>query len=433
MRPQQVTNLSLEAFRQVLENNKIFILYPHTNYHNLYLSYFLNEVKEGLLYYRIQKGHSNLHDLICGLIREYRPLAHSFGQHVQPLLENATPDRLGQALAHEFADLNGQQCTVLYLDEFDRMQITDDLQQFIRAFISHFDSHMRLAVSSRLLTYEPWIESVRQGHAAVLGTGHRQNDLIYSTEAEDKPQLEVYAFGRGHVFVNGQPIISWDGALPRHLFFYFMDNPLVTRDEIFDVFWSNLSVKEATNVFHVTKRKITERISQLVDHSGSYELTQFASGFYTQSDKIVRHYDVTDFELFINQGERTLDKQRRAEAYQRAVEIYKGPFLKTIDMPWVVERREKLREMFAGALISLGRIQNAAQDYEAALGYFMRALKELPQREDIYREVMTLYWRLGRHDDAIQHYTLLKKQLEKLLGVAPSQETRSLYEQILAC
>ena len=32
--------------------------------------------------------------------------------------------------------------------------------------------------------------------------------------------------------VNGTPITNWDGALPRNLFFFFMDHPLVTRDEM---------------------------------------------------------------------------------------------------------------------------------------------------------------------------------------------------------
>ena len=43
---------------------------------------------------------------------------------------------------------------------------------------------------------------------------------------------------------------------------------MVTRDEIFETFWPGLPTKEATNVFHVTKRKISERLG--------YELTSSA-------------------------------------------------------------------------------------------------------------------------------------------------------------
>ena len=105
---------------------------------------------------------------------------------------------------------------------------------------------------------------VARGDAIVLGTDQRKDDMMFTVEATPKPQLEVYAFGRGHALVNGLPITNWDGALPRNLFFFFMDHPLVTRDEIFETFWPDLSVKEATNVFHVTKRKITERISMKI-------------------------------------------------------------------------------------------------------------------------------------------------------------------------
>ena len=33
---------------------------------------------------------------------------------------------------------------------------------------------------------------------------------------------------------------------------------MATRDDIFNTFWPSLSIKEATNVFHVTKRKVNE-------------------------------------------------------------------------------------------------------------------------------------------------------------------------------
>ena len=126
----------------------------------------------------------------------------------------------------------------------------------------------------------------------------------------------------------------------------------------------------------------------------------------------------------------TDDEARQEALYQRAIDIYKAPFLQTIDMPWVVDRREKLRHMFVDALIDMGRLKKRQEKWDYALGYFVRALKETPQREDIYREVMVMYANLGRTDDAPEQYRLLEDHLNRTVGVPPSRETRELADRI---
>jgi DNA-binding SARP family transcriptional activator len=86
--------------------------------------------------------------------------------------------------------------------------------------------------------------------------------------------------------------------------------------------------------------------------------------------------------------------------------------------------------MFVEALIGLARIYKAANRHEEALGYFIRTLKEEPQREDIFREIMNLYHVMGYKDEALRQYRLLEKRIRDTLGVSPSQETRAVYEKI---
>jgi two-component SAPR family response regulator len=285
---------------------------------------------------------------------------------------------------------------------------------------------VQITFSSRLLTYQPWYDMVAQGTAVVLGTEFRRNDVMFTVEETPKPQLEVYALGRGYALVNGQMITNWDGALPRNLFFFFMDHPLVTRDEIFQTFWPDLSVKEATNVFHVTKRKITERLSMKVSETGSYELTQYSSGFYMPSEKIVRHYDVSDFEDAVEKATMSTDEREEVALLMRAIDLYKAPFLQQIEMKWVAERRATLRQQYATALIGMGRIWKRRGDDQRTLGYFTRALKEMPEREDIHREVMNIYYKMGMNDDARAQYRRLEQILRETLNIGPSRETREL-------
>src|SRR6185436_12766505 len=132
------------------------------------------------------------------------------------------------------------------------------------------------------------------------------------------PHLEVYGFSGGSVFMNGLPVESWDGPLPRNLFYYFVDHPMVTRDELFETFWPELPTKEATNVFHVTKRKISERLG--------FELTAYSGGFYRPSGQMAVHYDVRNFETLL--GAVSFEDEELTEvppAWYSAIHLYRTP------------------------------------------------------------------------------------------------------------
>ncbi len=420
-----VTNVSFESFLTITQGKKLVLLYPWTNYRNVFLSYFLTGLSDGLLYYRVPDSGGTTATWVRGLMESIKQTSEGFGAQLAEVLDEGAPAEIGGALAADLATLDRDR-VILYLDELDRVPHDDAFQQFIACLIENLADGAQLAVNSRLLTYDPWIEWVNRDEAVVLGTSNQRNHLIFNKARELKPQLEVYAFGRGHAVSNGREIQSWDGALPRNLFFYFIDNPLVTRDQIFEIFWPKLSIRDATNVFHVTKRKITERISMMVSGGGSYELTTYSTGFYVPGDKIVRHYDVADFEQAIEGALLSTDPAVRQTLYREAIDMYKAPFLFPLNLPWVEARRKQLQAMYSEALNGMARLKAEEQAWEESLGFYVRALRESPQREDFHRGAMRMYINLGRNADAWQHYLLLEKQLKRSLGVKPSRETQEL-------
>ena len=428
---QAITRVSLSSFRERSAGKKVVLLYPWTNYRNLFLTHFLSSAKEGLLYYRIPAEFTSLNEWLKGLVEEFDEVLGGFGSHLREEFAANAPDVLGEALAADLAAYSNEPI-VLFIDELDRVPLDNNFRKFIQALIAGLPDHIQVAFSSRLLTYQPWYDMVARGEAVVLGTEYRRNDVMFTIEDTPKPQLEVYALGRGYALVNGQQITNWDGALPRNLFFYFVDHPLVTRDEIFKTFWPDLTVKEATNVFHVTKRKISERISLKVGEAGGYELTQYSGGFYMPSDKVVRHYDAGDFQESVERALTTLDEREEELLLNRAIDLYKAPFLQTIEMKWTIERREQMRQLYSQALINMGRIQKRRENDRGALGFFVRALKETPEREDIHREVMATYLKLDMPDDARQQYQRLSQILNDNLGIAPSRESQALFELVEA-
>lgn len=426
-----VTKVSMETFLERTAGKKVILLYPWTNYRTLFLSHFIEEDNPKLLYYRISDGQTTLAAWLAGMVDEFNQVIGEFGSNIRSVLENGNPKALAEALAADLGAYRSDGC-ILYVDELDRIPFDADFAQFAKTLIASIPSHVQIAFNSRLLTYQPWYDMVAHGEAVVLGTEYRKDDVMFTVQETPRPQLEVYALGRGYAVVNGQHISNWDGALPRNLFFFFMDRNLVTRKQIFETFWPELPVKEATNVFHVTKRKITERISLKVDLENSYELTQYNGGFYLPSEKVVRHYDVGDFQAAIERSMVTTDEREEERLLVSAVESYKAPFLQDTDMPWMKERRENLRLMHAQALIGLGRINRRRGEDKNALDYFTRSLKETPQREDIHREVMNIYLRMGMASDAREQYNRLVEILHKELNIGPSRESQDLNKLIEA-
>jgi DNA-binding SARP family transcriptional activator len=99
-------------------------------------------------------------------------------------------------------------------------------------------------------------------------------------------------------------------------------------------------------------------------------------------------------------------------------------------MDWSDGRRDHLRQLYSQALISIARLHKRGNEWQHALGFFVRALKETPEREDIHREVMTIYLQQQMYQDAQRQYLSLETILEDTLGIRPSRETIELYELI---
>jgi DNA-binding SARP family transcriptional activator len=245
----------------------------------------------------------------------------------------------------------------------------------------------------------------------------------YIRQDEDDALLEVRALGSGRILLYGQSVDNWDGVLPRSLFFYLVDRGMTTRSEIFETFWPSLSTREATNVFHVTKRKISEVLGM--------DLTVYWSGFYRIAPNIKLSYDAALFSEMI-QDSAVAENTDATRLLERAISLYRCDFLTSIEMDWVYKRRRELLENYGEALISLAKIVERSGDTERALGLYVRAAITNPQREDLARSIMMLYHELGYHDDAIATYERLEAELEQSLGVSPAPQLQELLANIQA-
>lgn len=424
MAEKHVIDPEQQAFIDKIEGKQLVLVYPTATHRNRYLSYLMNLHGDNLLYYRAQGEQTSLQAWLEDMISQWK---NRFSKSLGNL---KAPEKLAKFLADQLNSHN--QSFALYWDELDRVQADADFETFMRSLMGLLAPQIRVIVSSRQLSTQPWLDFIKAQRVALFGTEARSSDLIFTLEEPPRPQVDVYGFGQGRVFVNGHEITNWDGILPRNIFFFLMDTELATRDQIFSLFWPELPVKEATNVFHVTKRKISERISSSAGDGKDYELTTYSGGFYTPSNKVRRHYDVHDFENLVERAIFSDNEDDKVQLFESAINLYRAPFLESINMPWVLQHREKLRAKYVEALVGVGRISRGKQQLSRAINFFLRALREEPQREDIHREVMSLYIALNRPYDAVQQYRFLERYLAETINIKPAKETRALFEQIKA-
>lgn len=334
-------------------------------------------------------------------------------------------DVAGDVEAQILAALHGQVSSAradgsgegyLVLDEADRAQ-PDVLVRLLRRVLREQAGTRVILLSRRLLDVLLAEADLRQ--QTIFFPSDPDQMLWDYARQEAETLLEVRAFGEGRVHLNGRRVESWDGALPRALFFYLIDRGMVTRAEIFETFWPNLTTREATNVFHVTKRKISEVLKT--------ELTVYGSGFYHISPRIQLSYDVSLFNQALQESD---SSDSGGAALRAALELYRGDYLAALNAEWVQRRRDALRQAACDALVTLGKVYEAAGSPQEALGCFLRASRLRPEREDSAFASMRLYRDLGLPEDALRVYRLLEQMLRRNLNVAPSPQIQHLAAQI---
>jgi SARP family transcriptional regulator, regulator of embCAB operon len=115
-----------------------------------------------------------------------------------------------------------------------------------------------------------------------------------------------------------------------------------------------------------------------------------------------------------------------------ATTIARRPFLAGEDAPWVMSRRERLRNILLRALDCRVEALMWNGELALALDQARAAVDFEPFRESGYRRLMQVLVRQGDRAEAIRVYQQCRQRLADELGVEPSMETESLRRSLLA-
>ena len=171
----------------------------------------------------------------------------------------------------------------------------------------------------------------------------------------------------------------------------------------------------------------TVALSRLRKLLGKEEALILKEGRLSLSNRVC-WVDVWAFERFLGQAEMAGREGKVTEAvphYEKALSLYRGPFLAMEDPPWAVSLREKLRGGFLGAVTHMGRYHEDAGQWQEAATCYGEGLDADDLAEELYRRLMVCHLRQGQEAEALSIYRRCRKTLSSVLGVEPSAETRA--------
>jgi LuxR family maltose regulon positive regulatory protein len=242
--------------------------------------------------------------------------------------------------------------------------------------------------------------------------------------------LKVFTLGRFVILKDGQPFKFTRKVQQKPLSMLkaliAFGGEEVREDQISDALWPEADGDVAHESFATT----LHRLRKLIGHEKAIQLREGRLSL----DERLCWVDVWVFERLLGQAEarwREGLKDSAVQLGQKAMEIYKGPFLeREIEQPWAISMRERLRGKFMRNVGKLGQYWEQAGQWEKSVDCYQKGLEVDELAEEFYQGLMTCYQHLGRRAEALSIYNRCRRTLAQAFGIEPSAKTNSIYRSL---
>jgi ATP/maltotriose-dependent transcriptional regulator MalT/DNA-binding SARP family transcriptional activator len=241
------------------------------------------------------------------------------------------------------------------------------------------------------------------------------------------PKMVIRAFGKTQIKVSDHLITSseWQVQTARDLFLILLAHPEgLTKEQIGEYFWPDSTPSEL-------KLRFKNTIYRLRHAAGKDAILFQGENLYLFNRSMDYEYDVELFQKEISLADKADSREQRDTHYQNALRTYRGPYLPDLDDDWVIVERERQYQAYMNVLLKLASLCMNARDYQSALNYCQRAIKEDPCQEDAHRIAMRIYAAMGNRAFVIRQYEQCRLALLNEVDAPPSFQTQALYESLI--
>ena len=242
---------------------------------------------------------------------------------------------------------------------------------------------------------------------------------------EGTARLHVRLMGTPEILVGGVSLTLKHLKSRALLFYLAATGESHTRSHLATLLWGEFGQSEAfhslrSSLYHLRKALQASEVEELLISDG--ELLSLNLALYECDMAAFRRLLALNDEVAVSQ----------------AVELYRGPFLQGFtltDAPgfddWMRIENTRLDQACFQALDRLTTWAESREAWTLALRHIQKMIQIDAFAEAAQQRLMRLYLRQGEVCLALLQYRQFEHQLQKELGIAPSLETKVLYEEIL--
>jgi DNA-binding SARP family transcriptional activator len=320
----------------------------------------------------------------------------------------------------------------LALDKVAAHRRRDSYRLLARRAASHAHSsvrHMALARASNRRITRSHQESMQPG---LVDAGSSQS----APEAFWTAEVQIRCFGRFELSRNGVAVQHWRRrSAERLLKLLLVNGRRIHRDVLLDLLWPDVPIKSSIPGLRVTLHALRRAIAQVAPDLESSDLIRAegdtyvlnTQGLWIDSDAFDEHYSAG------LRFERAHQIELAMREYTAAEALYRDDFLvEDLYEDWTVLPREELKDKYLLILTRLSQFNMASMDLDGCIRRSHALLAKEPCREDAYQRLMQCYARLGQRGSALRWYQICERTLHQELDVAPSEDTRRLFQEINA-
>ncbi|QWU17919.1 Two-component response regulator, SAPR family, consists of REC, wHTH and BTAD domains [Paenibacillus sophorae] len=218
--------------------------------------------------------------------------------------------------------------------------------------------------------------------------------------------------------------LKWKTAKAQELFAYLLHHRerWISKEILLETLWPDYPKDKAMTYLHTTVSQIRKLVKEW---QGQISVEYALDSYRLVIDGIL--FDVSEFERATDR-EPAITEQNRL-FYENIIVLYRGDYLEGYDYPWAETLRSNLLERYLNTVMRIAA-------YDMGHGFERKALERLhfaqqkaPYSEEICRLVLANYALQRDFASLSRYYEAFVQLLHTDLGIEPSQETTSIYNQ----
>lgn len=241
-------------------------------------------------------------------------------------------------------------------------------------------------------------------------------------------EVKIYTFGCFEIRRDGRKIESSRKAQQKPLAMLKAIIALggrdVSQETVIDALWPDSDGDTAYNAFATTLHRLRRLI-------GNDRAIQSAEGMLS-IDPLICWVDVRGFTglLKLSEAEAGGDRRKAAVLVEKAIGLYRGPFLAGEAIACLVPARERLRARFLKQISLLASECERSGEVDRAIELYNRGLEEDELVERFYQGLMLCHLKDGNRGEALRAYKRCKTVFSNVMGISPSAETEAIFKRL---